>query len=623
MSDFYKGSFAKIADGLYLYHGAVNCGVLVREGAALLIDCCDSLTPDLLAEIGVKRVERVLLTQYRRPHSAGAALFANAGAEIVGPDAERELIQSPEGYWQDLNNRWGLIDYRPFHLTPVVPVVLSRYVKEGDIYDWRGVRFDIFATPGPTDGSVTYIFDLNDVRYAFCGGVIAKGGRIPEIYSMQVKEVVSCGYHGFFGARFQTLASVERLVGSGANYVVPSFGEIIEDMPFAAHEYRRKMDALMRNYTSVSAMRFYFPELFAAYADNPDAMAFSEREAPPPYVIRCGGVSFLIVSESGDALMLDCNREPNVAEAKRMLNEGVIRSIEHLFITHYHHDHIGAVPELVKEFGCDVWATEDQADVLRHPLKHFLPCILNVNMDAIALPHGKPFKWREFTLTAFNYPGQTLYADALLVEKGADKLFFVGDSFSPSGLDDYCAGNRNFLREGTGFLYCLDIIEQLPGVKLLNQHQDEMFSYSAAQIQHMRDTIRKRRALVEEITVQPYYEYALDEWWLRAYPFEQRMKPGQAAEVTLFATNHTDVLMKVTAEPVLPDGFAPVEAITATVPPLTNGLDHGDYPDSALTFRIAVPEGMAGRYIIPFRICVDGCYLGQFRNAILDASVET
>ncbi len=69
---------------------------------------------------------------------------------------------------------------------------------------------------------------------------------------------------------------------------------------------------------------------------------------------------------------------------------------------------------------------------------------------------------------------------ALLVEKeGETPVFFIGDSFSPSGIDDYCLMNRNLMREDSGYLRCFDIVASLPdGTWLVNQHIPHRFRFN-------------------------------------------------------------------------------------------------------------------------------------------------
>ena len=75
---------------------------------------------------------------------------------------------------------------------------------------------------------------------------------------------------------------------------------------------------------------------------------------------------------------------------------------------------------------------------------------------------GSHWRWKEFEMTLYYFPGQTLQHDALLVKKDTgEQFFFIGDSFTPSGIDDYCLLNRNLLHEGTGYLFCLQHVKRV------------------------------------------------------------------------------------------------------------------------------------------------------------------
>jgi len=337
----------------------------------------------------------------------------------------------------------------------------------------------------------------------------------------------------------------------------------------------------------------------------------------PSYVLACGEVSFLLRSRTGAAIMIDCFRDENIRAVQAYIEHNCIKAIEHVFVTHYHYDHIMGIPTIVEQFGADVWATDQQADVLRYPEKYFLPCIVNVPLPITTLASCVPFKWHEFILTPIIFPGQTLYGDALLAEKDGERILFVGDSFAPTGLDDYCAGNRNFLREGTGHLACLEIIEKLSPCLLINQHQSNAFYFTDIQIKYMRNALRARRALIADLAMQPYYEYATDEWWLRTYPFEQSLKPGENGTVSLMITNHEDIPMHARVELCAPDGWETESSVETVVEPRRSGLT-GECPDGKAQMNFIVPKDCPkGRIVLPVRVSVNGRYMGQFRCAVV------
>jgi hypothetical protein len=150
-------------------------------------------------------------------------------------------------------------------------------------------------------------------------------------------------------------------------------------------------------------------------------------------------------------------------------------------------------------------------------------------------------KWHEFSLTFYDFPGQTIYHDALLVEKEGDgKMLFVGDSFTPSGMDDYCLLNRNLIHDGRGYLYCLDLLRKIPGECLLNnQHVLEPFRFSSEQIDHMEDVYRKRKQLLAGLFPWDEPNYGIDERWARFFPYGQTVRAGKSADSAIVIFNHS------------------------------------------------------------------------------------
>src|SRR6059058_4614061 len=65
-----------------------------------------------------------------------------------------------------------------------------------------------------------------------------------------------------------------------------------------------------------------------------------------------GGAATLIVAPGGESLLVDtANRTPDDRDAKRILaaaKQAGITKIDYLVTTHFHGDHIGALPALVK-----------------------------------------------------------------------------------------------------------------------------------------------------------------------------------------------------------------------------------------------------------------------------------
>ena len=116
-----------LAPGIFILKGAVNTGVFIAGNSALLIDCCETATPERLRALGVDRVEMVCMTQHRRPNAMGAYRFVEEqGAQVLVSEKDRSLFEGLDAYWTDPHNRWHLItrssDRRCFHVRCPLPV---------------------------------------------------------------------------------------------------------------------------------------------------------------------------------------------------------------------------------------------------------------------------------------------------------------------------------------------------------------------------------------------------------------------------------------------------------------------------------------------------------------------
>jgi hypothetical protein len=119
-------------------------------------------------------------------------------------------------------------------------------------------------------------------------------------------------------------------------------------------------------------------------------------------------------------------------------------------------------------------------------------------------------------------------------------VFFVGDSFTPTGIDDYCLQNRDFLHEGQGFLTCLERLEKLPADCLIvNQHVSPAFRFSAGQVAQMKQALRERFVLLHELMPFDDPNYGLDESWAALRPYWITAHPGDKAKFELRITNHS------------------------------------------------------------------------------------
>ena len=270
-------------------------------------------------------------------------------------------------------------------------------------------------------------------------------------------------------------------------------------------------------------------------------MPFSEHIALPPWC-RHMGTTKLLVSSDGHGFALDVGGEQQLQMLRMALADGLIRKIEGIWVTHLHNDHTARVPAAAREFGCPVYAVAEVADGLRRPGAWFLPGLIPEAVDEVVVrKDGENWTWREFTFTSHFFPGQMYNHGGLLVERADHKpVFFIGDSFSPSGIDDYCLMNRNLMREDTGYFLCLRKVRALPrGSWLVNQHIPHLFRFTEQELDYLEERYRKRAAMIADLVPWDDPNYAIDEEWAWFYPYASEARPGERLKVELRLWNHS------------------------------------------------------------------------------------
>src|SRR5690606_23384117 len=127
---------------------------------------------------------------------------------------------------------------------------------------------------------------------------------------------------------------------------------------------------------------------------------------------------------------------------------------------------------------CPVYAGPESTDILERPGAYRMPALTDRPIASVrVLREGEKLDWREYTFTYTYFPGQAVYHGGLAMERSdGEKFFFAGDSFSPTGLDDYCIQNRHFLHPNLGHYRCLRIIRETASQHwLVNQHIEPAF----------------------------------------------------------------------------------------------------------------------------------------------------
>jgi glyoxylase-like metal-dependent hydrolase (beta-lactamase superfamily II) len=339
------------------------------------------------------------------------------------------------------------------------------------------------------------------------------------------------------------------------------------------------------------------------------------EQRPLPAWAHATGNSRVLISQTGNAFIVDAGYKGLFATLDEMTSKDRVKSVEGVWITHYHDDHTDYAQTLADRFRCPVYFTARMREILERPSHFRLPCLTsNAITSGKPQPDGARMRWHEFQLTFFDFPGQTLYHGGLLVEKdGGEALFFVGDSFTPSGIDDYCLQNRDFLREGAGYLYCLRVLRSLPkNAWLINQHVQPTFQFSAVQLEMMETELKKRMAVLKELSPWPDLNYSIDESWAAVNPYGSTVRQGAKLLLQVRILNHSPKEETYRVSWNLPPGWRIVQSDKQVV----------IQPQKEAAARAVLIAGSPGLHVITTDVEFAGQRLREWTEALVRVEPE-
>ena len=542
----------KITESISVIPGPVNGVKIERNGKRLVI----------YGDPGneIRNADMVLFTHFRRDVAYAGVRLVQNGAKAIVPAGERQYFTGCDSIW----NKFSKSRFHDYYCqtTKILssPVTVSGVVKGGDIITWEDLKINVLSAPGFTRGAVSYLVEIDGKKVAFTGDLIYGNGQIIDIYSLQDSYESIGGYHGYATRLGDLISSLQLVAEQHPDILIPSRGPVIYDPVRAIDSLVTRVRALYRNYLSVSAYRWYFPDRMQLLADHilgpgskSEWMPYSSviRKDPPAWYKHISN-SNLVVADDSSAFLIDCGTSDALEGIRNLSKTGRIKGIDGIFVTHYHDDHTEFINDIVEEFNCPVYITEELKDILENPGSYQMPCLTTKTLKNLKVVSEKQeMTWKDFTLTFYFFPGQTIFHDAVLFTKsGGESIFFIGDSFTPSGIDDYCLLNRNLLHEGTGYFYCLDLLKSVPeGTLLANQHVEPLFAYSLEQIDFMTMKLKERNKLFRELFPWEDINYGVDEQWAKAYPYGQKAAKGTSAEISVRLTNQTTVEKRFIVEP--------------------------------------------------------------------------
>jgi hypothetical protein len=176
-------------------------------------------------------------------------------------------------------------------------------------------------------------------------------------------------------------------------------------------------------------------------------------------------------------------------------------------------------------------------------------------------------------MTAYYFPGQTLYHAGLLIEHDGTRVFMSGDSFGNWAIGDVCSYNRNFMgKDGEidGCVRCLRLLLELKPDLLYAAHWGPI-RYSQEYIEKTIDLLQQREKMLTALLPWDDPNFGLDPYWIRSYPYRQSILPGQKVTLEACIYNHSNSARGVLVELRAPLGWQVESSGSITIAAHTEG----------------------------------------------------
>jgi glyoxylase-like metal-dependent hydrolase (beta-lactamase superfamily II) len=190
----------------YAPHGPIGVNVFAVRGenVIVLVDCGGSIEElevidEWLRYWNLKDypISHILITHAHTYHMGNAYIFRKRGAKIVAGIDDAEYIETGDH---------RVIDSGPFKLRPYHPCIVDLKVKDGDIIESGGLRFEVISAPGHTPGSTIYKLVDDGKTILFTGDVLKVG---PECKSSFLGWTGSAGYDR--EKYFETIKKISKM----------------------------------------------------------------------------------------------------------------------------------------------------------------------------------------------------------------------------------------------------------------------------------------------------------------------------------------------------------------------------------------------------------------------------
>jgi glyoxylase-like metal-dependent hydrolase (beta-lactamase superfamily II) len=613
-------AFEELAPGLFLSRGTCNT-YLLREGdAALLIDPGDATALADLEQIGVKKIEQVLLTAHHREVLQGIEKLDRRVTQVAAPKDEQAFLETPSDFrkWRPKNGDKFSVNGSSYLRPPGQPVKVDRWLADGDIIEWHGRQIRCVSTPGHSPGGMSYV--LGD--QIFLGGVMHDGAKMTNWFDTEWD-------YGFGKGLDALIASVDKLAALAPKTAFSSHGPVIADASAQLAAFKTKLADFRPDYIRgypVNNLSKRGPHP----ATRPTAAQYIVQVSPHLYMFgpEMAGKNFaIIIADNGHALLLDCGLFPRlvleqiIRDMKKHLG---LKQIDACWISHSHGDHF-TLADVLQEQGVKFWTLDSIVDKCENPRAYDYPAMITsygVNFERTkidrVLKAGDVIEWEGYKLHIDWMPGQTEFGNALWLELDGKKVVFTGDNLfgdpaDPEQNGHECVNARNSAIIEEGYLIAAKYLQKLQPDIIMGAH-GVLMTEPKAFIDRYHDWALRIIAQYKALLPDEDYEYGYDPYWVSAYPYRVDLSTQDTQTVQITVRNFRSREQKHRIVLQTPPGIiSEPEVLEGTVA----AESRQTFP---VTLKLEIREKQpAGVQIVPFDITLDSRHYGQLFDFILMA----
>ncbi len=612
-------AFEQAGPDLFVWQSTCNSYVLRDGDAALLFDLGDGSVLEHLGEIGVKKVEWVLLTGHHRELLQGVDKIDRAVTQVAAPKAEQELLETPTAFrkWDPRLGDKYTVHGSSYVRPPQSPVKVDRWLAADEVFVWHGRQIQCLSTPGHSPGGMTYLLEGGHQTFAFTGGVMHDGVKMTNWFDTEWD-------YGFAKGLDALIDSAGNLASRDIQTAFPSQGPTIHDAAKQFQAFHGKLVAFRPDYIRgypVGDLSKRGPHP----ATKPTKAHYIVQVTPHLYMFgpEMAGKNFaILIADSGHALLLDCGLFPKlvleriISDMKEHLG---LKQIDACWISHSHGDHFTLFPAL-KDHGVKFWTMDTIADKCENPRYYDYPAMIgaynvgfeHAKIDRI-LKAGEVIDWEGYKLHIDWMPGQTEFGNALWLELDGKKVVFTGDNLfgdpsDPAQNGHECVNARNSAIIDEGYLVAAKYLQKLQPDIIMGAH-GVLMTEPKDFIERYHDWALRAIRKYKDLLPDANYEYLFDPYWVSAYPY--RVDVAKETEVSITVRNFRNTLQqhRVVLKP--PPGLKaePAELVGTVGPKSRQSFKVKLTPDAAV-----LPAGVQ---MVPMDITLDGKRYGELFDFIV------